>query len=66
MTTEEFLACCTTHGLTITDIDQLNLGSIIDYLYAYNDIIKQQYGIEDNNQPESDVKVANQADFNSF
>ncbi len=68
MTTEEFLALCKANGLSITEIDDLNIGRIIDYIYAYTDILKQRYGIDDENDSrfDSGERIATQADFNSF
>jgi hypothetical protein len=66
MTTEEFLALCKANGLSIAEIDDLNIGTIVDYLYAYTDILKKRYGVDDDNQPKSDVRTASQADFNAF
>lgn len=68
MTTEEFLALCKANGLSIAEIDDLNIGTIVDYLYAYTDILKQRYGVNDENngRSDSDERVASQSDFNSF
>lgn len=67
MTTEEFLALCKANGLSIAEIDDLNIGRIIDYMYDYTDILKQRYGIDENSKPVNNgEKIATQADFNSF
>lgn len=67
MTTEEFIALCKANGLSIAEIDDLNIGRIIDYIYDYTDILKQRYGIDDeDSRPDSNVKVASQTDFNAF
>jgi hypothetical protein len=67
MTTEEFLALCKANGLSIAEIDDLNIGKIIDYLYAYTDILKQRYGIDENSQSANNgERMATQADFDAF
>ena len=61
MTAAEFLLACKVRGLSVAEIDELNLGLIIDYIYDYDDI----YGLSDN-EKNDDVRVANQTDFDNF
>jgi hypothetical protein len=65
MTTEEFIALCKANGLSIAEIDDLNIGRIIDYIYSYTDILKQRYGVG-NQSNQSDVRQATQSDFDAF
>jgi hypothetical protein len=69
MTTEEFIALCKANGLSIAEIDDLNIGRIIDYIYDYTDILQQRYGVNDDensSRSDSNVKIASQADMNAF
>lgn len=61
MTAAEFLLACKVRGLSVAEIDELNIGLIIDYIYAYDDT----YGLSDN-EKNDDVRVANQTDFDNF
>ena len=65
MTTEQFLALCKSNGLSIAELDNLNIGRTIDYLYSYTDILKQRYGTGDKRK-QSEEREATQADFDSF
>lgn len=66
MTTEEFLALCKSCKLSVAEMDELNVGTVIDYLYHYTDMKKQEYGVSDNNRFDSKIRNATQADFNAF
>ena len=68
MTTEEFLALCKANGLSIAEIDDLNIGRIIDFIYDYTDILQQRYGVDDNENSRSgsNIRIASQADMNAF
>lgn len=60
MTAAEFLLACKVRGLSIAEIDELNLGTIIDYIYAYDDV-------QNGSQVKDDkARIATQDDFNSF
>ena len=60
MTAAEFLIACKARGLSVAEIDELNLGLIVDYIYSYDDT----YGLS--NKEKNDVKIATQADFDTF
>jgi hypothetical protein len=64
MTAAEFLLACKVRGLSIADIDELNLGMIIDYIYDYDDINNIPENKE--NQHDSNVIMATQVDFDKF
>lgn len=65
MTTEDFIALCKSNGLSIAEIDALNIGQICDILFSYNDIISKRYGgkNKDNND---DARDATQEDMDTF
>jgi hypothetical protein len=50
--------------LSIAELDEMNFGFVCDYIYKYNQTMKQIYGSQDS-QSET-VTEATQADFNRF
>lgn len=61
MTAAEFLLACKVRGLSVAEMDELNLGLIIDYIYAYDDM----QGLS-NKVKKDNVRAATQADFDTF
>lgn len=55
-TTEEFLALCYNCKLTSDDLEQMNYGSLIDYIDAFIDM----------RNPEPKVREATQQDIENF
>jgi len=51
--------------LSIAEIDELNLGIILDYIYAYDDINSASEANEEY-MPKSSIVYATQADFDKF
>lgn len=64
MTAAEFLLACKARGLSIAEIDEMNLGLVVDFIYAYDDM----HDISENEEYLSDsgTVMATQADFDKF
>jgi transcription elongation factor Elf1 len=63
MTPEEFLALCKSCGLSIADMDELEIGSAIDYLYDYIKLEKQKFGVAENGETEREATAEDMANF---
>lgn len=49
----------TQRGLTIDDVKEMDIGDIVDYVIEYNNMM-------DTSEDDTRVRVATQADFDSF
>ncbi len=50
--------------ISIADLSELNFGFVCDYIYRYNQTMKDIYGKTDD--PKESVVEATQSDFNNF
>lgn len=69
MTSAEFLACCKMRGLSIAEIDEMNLGLVIDYIYKYDEYRNGKSNDEEEKPSyhgDNGVVQATQADFDRF
>lgn len=57
LTTESFAFVCKQVGLTMDDLEIMDIGDILDYIETY---------IEEKSLSKKDIRKATQADFDSF